>query len=51
MTFDECYQELSELLAQRGIGSDKVKGDPVFELAKTYYFHEKETRRLNNDTA
>tara|TARA_R100000657_G_C4557502_1_gene27827 strand:- start:293 stop:433 length:141 start_codon:yes stop_codon:yes gene_type:complete len=45
MTFDECYQELSELLAQRGIGSDKVKGDPVFELAKTYHFHEKQSEQ------
>ena len=50
MTFDECYKELSELLSHRGIGSDKVEGDPVFDLAKTYHFHEKETRRLDNGT-
>ena len=49
MTFDECYRELSELLSHRGIGSDKVEGDTVFDLAKTYYFHEEETRRLNNE--
>ena len=49
MTFDECYKELSELLSHRGIGSDKVEGDPVFELAKTYHFMEEETRRLNNE--
>tara|TARA_R100001079_G_scaffold1110_1_gene760 strand:- start:147 stop:383 length:237 start_codon:yes stop_codon:yes gene_type:complete len=49
MTFDECYGELSEFLSHKGIGSDKVEGDPVFELAKTYHFHEKETWRLDNE--
>ena len=48
LTFDQCYEELVELLSYKGIGSNKVEGDLVFELAKTYYLHEKETRRLNN---
>ena len=42
-TFDECYEELSKFLSERGIGSDKVKGDPVFELAKSYAAHEQQT--------
>ena len=42
-TFDECYEELSKFLSERGIGSDKVKGDSVYELAKTYHQHEQRT--------
>ena len=42
-TFDECYEELAQLLYDKGIGSDKVKGDSVYELAKTYHQHEQRT--------
>ena len=43
LTFDDCYEELTKLLHHRGIGSDKVEGDPVYELAKDYYQHEQST--------
>tara|TARA_R100000664_G_C2666128_1_gene80183 strand:+ start:282 stop:452 length:171 start_codon:yes stop_codon:yes gene_type:complete len=42
-TFDECYEELSKFLSERGIGSDKVEGDPVYALAKDYCQHEQRT--------
>ena len=42
-TFDECYKELADFLYDRGIASDKLDGDPVFELAKTYAAHEQQT--------
>ena len=42
-TFDECYKELADFLYDRGIASDKLEGDPVFELAKTYAAHEQQT--------
>ena len=42
-TFDECYKELEQLLYDKGIGSDKVEGDSVYELAKTYHQHEQRT--------
>ena len=42
-TFDECYEELSKFLSERGISSDKVEGDPVYELAEAYHQHEQRT--------
>ena len=42
-TFDECYKELSDYLYDRGIATEKVEDDPVYELAKTYAHHEQET--------
>lgn len=48
-TFDECYKELSDYLYVRGIATDKVKGDPVYELAKTYAQHEQRTFEEEHD--
>ena len=42
-TFDQCYEEIAAYLSKRGIGSFKMEGDPVFELAKTYADHESRT--------
>ena len=39
-TFDECYEELASYLYERGIGSDKVEGDTVYELAIAYSINE-----------
>ena len=39
-TFDECYEELATYLSERGIGSDKVEGDTVYELAIAYSINE-----------
>ena len=48
-TFNECYKELSDYLYVRGIATDKVKGDPVYELAKTYAQHEQRTFEEEHD--
>ncbi len=48
-TFDECYKELSDYLYDRGIGTNKVEGDYVYDLAKTYAQHEQETFELDNE--
>ena len=42
-TFDECYEELANYLSERGIGSDKVEGDTVYELAIAYSINEQLT--------
>ena len=42
-TFNECYKELSDYLYDKGIATEKVEDDPVYELAKTYAQHEQET--------
>ena len=48
-TFDECYKELSDYLHDRGIATEKIEGDPVYELAKTNAQHEQETFELENE--
>ena len=48
-TFDECYKELSAYLYDRGIATEKVEDDPVYELAKTYALHEQRTFEEEHD--
>ena len=48
-TFDECYKELSDYLYDRGIGTNKVEGDYVYELAKTYALNEQDIFDLENE--
>tara|TARA_Y100000994_G_scaffold1173_1_gene1277 strand:+ start:1432 stop:1653 length:222 start_codon:yes stop_codon:yes gene_type:complete len=48
-TFDECYKELSDYLHDRGIATEKIEGDHVYELAKTYAQHEQDTFELDDE--
>ena len=47
-TFNECYKELSDYLYDRGIATEKIEGDYVYELSKTYAQHEQDTFEEEN---